>query len=80
LITVRDEWKDARAEVKGHGKLRDWQGIIRAHSEGNRHFAGVIGVIIGSKIGNQLIFRSCAFDSEGELAAPLLQMALLNLP
>jgi hypothetical protein len=75
LVTVRDGWKDLNPDGKGYGRLRDWHVTIRDHAKENKqHFKGIIGIIIGSLVKKKLIYRSCAFDANGELIAPLLKM------
>lgn len=75
LITVRDNWINVGAESKGHGKLREWQSVVRAHVEQNENYGGTVGVIVGSRIKTNLLFRACAFRSDGEVLTPLLTLA-----
>jgi hypothetical protein len=78
LLTVRDQWKDL--ETHGFRTLRDWQGIVRSHAEGNEYFAGVIGVIIGSRMSDRIVFRACAFGADGDLTTPLQTIIECKLP
>jgi hypothetical protein len=75
LITARDGWVEVRAESKGHGKLREWQSVVRAHAEQNENYTGVLGVIVGSRIGLRVLFRACAFRSDGNVLTPLFTLA-----
>jgi hypothetical protein len=74
LITALDGWSSIGAESKGHGKLREWQDVVRAHAE-ERYYDGVIGVIVGSKVESKVNFRACAFRPDGDILSPLASIA-----
>lgn len=69
-----NSWAEVGPESKGHGKLREWQSVVRAHAEQNENYTGVIGVIVGSRIESKVRFRACAFRSDGNVLTPLFTL------
>jgi hypothetical protein len=78
LVTVWSRPESPRTEAELHKNLREWQDIVRAHAEVNTNFAGVIGIIIASQKNRGVLFRTCAFDSDGDLAASLLRLLTIS--
>lgn len=74
LITQTKKSFIADFSSPAHKGLREWQSIVRSHHEESPDFMGVICVIVGRTVGNDLEFLACAFKSTGDLLRPLSQL------